>query len=119
MTQSRYRRGTDLPRLMAVWPHELGEDLPTRARLLDTMKRALKVERQLGLAGHFSYSLPRHRALYAAYREEVMTAAELAGHVIAVAGAEKPDWRLTIERHHEALITPKALAQRVMEAHAS
>jgi hypothetical protein len=118
-TASRYQRTTDLPRLMAVWPKELGEDLPTRARLLDIMKRALREERRLGLAGHFSYSLPRHRALYAAYREEVTTAAALAAEVIAVVGSEKLDWRVTIERHHAALIPPKDLAARVLEAHAT
>lgn len=65
-----YDRVRDLPNLMAVFPGELEDTIPARRKLLVAIKRALKIERRLGLTGHYSYDLPRHRALLAASKEE-------------------------------------------------
>lgn len=66
-----YERNRDLPRLVPLWPSELKTD--TRAdhlRLLACLRRALRLERQRGLAGHWAYDLTRHALLLRAYREE-------------------------------------------------
>jgi hypothetical protein len=66
-----YVRTRDLPRLLPLWPHELAA--PTnadRARLLARLRRALRAERQRGLAGHWTYDLARHAQLLRAYRAE-------------------------------------------------
>lgn len=66
-----YDRLRDLPRLIALWPHELADtSLAGQQRLVMVLRRALRIERRLGLAGHFSYDLGRHRALLAATRQE-------------------------------------------------
>jgi hypothetical protein len=41
-----------------------------RTELLAKLERALKEERARGLAGHWSYELARHTALFAVYRRE-------------------------------------------------
>lgn len=67
-----YNRQRDLPGLLAVWPSELSvSDNATHARLLARMRRALRLERQRGLAGHWAYDLNRHALLLHAYRVEV------------------------------------------------
>lgn len=66
-----YDRSRDLPRLVALWPRELADTtLEGHERLVKVLWRALRIERRLGLAGHFSYDLGRHRALLAATRHE-------------------------------------------------
>ena len=73
---SAYDRERDLPRLTSVWPAELADrSRQGRARLVGRLRRALREERQRGLAGHWTYDLARHAQLLAAYRAEV---AELA-----------------------------------------
>jgi hypothetical protein len=63
----RYDRARDLPRLLALWPHEIDDCSPTgRAHLISVLQRALRRERQRGLDGHWAYDLARHRALLAA-----------------------------------------------------
>jgi hypothetical protein len=72
-----YMRSRDLPRLVPVWPHELATQTPAdHLRLLAKLRRALRAERQRGLAGHWAYDLARHAHLLRAYRCE--TAAYLA-----------------------------------------
>lgn len=67
----RYCRLTDLPRLANIWPAELNDtSFGGRQRLIAKLKRALRQERQRGLAGHWTYDLARHSQLLAAYREE-------------------------------------------------
>jgi hypothetical protein len=44
--------------------------LADHARLLARMRRALRVERQRGIAGHWTYDLARHARLLRAYRAE-------------------------------------------------
>ena len=67
-----YDRASDLPRLLPLWPHELETRSESdHARLLAMMRRALRRERQLGLAGHWAYDLARHAQLLRAYRAEV------------------------------------------------
>lgn len=66
-----YERARDLPRLIPLWPHELEPvDLAAHARLLARMRRALRIERQRGLSGHWTYDLARHARLLQAYRAE-------------------------------------------------
>jgi len=45
-----YLRSRDLPKLIALWPHDL----------LAKLRRAPRAERRRGLAGHWSYDLNRH-----------------------------------------------------------
>jgi hypothetical protein len=66
-----YERRRDLPRLLPLWPHEVHPpDLAAHASLLARMRRALRLERQRGLAGHWTYDLARHALLLQAYRAE-------------------------------------------------
>lgn len=72
-----YDRTRDLPRLVALWPHEIADiTLEGHERLVKVLRRALRIERRLGLAGHFSYDLGRHRALLAATRLEEQALAQ-------------------------------------------
>lgn len=67
-----YDRARDLPRLIALWPHEIDAASPAaHARLLAKLRKALRGERQRGLAGHWAYDLARHAQLLRAYRAEV------------------------------------------------
>ena len=71
-----YARARDLPRLLPMWPGELDDVTPAgRLRLMSRLRRALRAERQRGIAGHWSYDLARHRLLLAAYRAEARSAA--------------------------------------------
>jgi hypothetical protein len=70
-TTRAYDRRRDLPRLLPLWPHEIEvSNLAEHARLLARMRRALRLERQRGRAGHWSYDLARHALLLRAYRAE-------------------------------------------------
>jgi hypothetical protein len=66
-----YQRGRDLPKLLPLWPHEMAlASAGDHARLLARMRRALRIERQRGIAGHWAYDLARHAQLLRAYRAE-------------------------------------------------
>jgi hypothetical protein len=68
---TRYLRARDLPRLLPLWPHEIETSSASEhAVLLARMRRALRIERQRGLAGHWAYDLARHAQLLRAYRAE-------------------------------------------------
>jgi len=61
----------DLPKLLPLWPHEIEiSSISEHARLLARMRRALRAERQRGIAGHWAYDLARHAQLLRAYRAE-------------------------------------------------
>lgn len=67
-----YSRVRDLPRLIALWPHELAdESLEGGLEILSKLRRALRAERRRGRGGHWSYDLNRHLGLLSAYRGEV------------------------------------------------
>jgi hypothetical protein len=67
-----YLRTRDLPRLIALWPHELADQSPEGILLiLSKLRRALSAERRRGLAGHWSYELNRHLGLMTAYKAEL------------------------------------------------
>ncbi|KAB2940556.1 MAG: DUF6477 family protein [Hyphomicrobium sp.] len=71
-TAHGYDRRRDLPRLLPLWPHEMElTSVAEHARLLARMRRALRLERQRGRAGHWAYDLARHAQLLRAYRAEV------------------------------------------------
>jgi hypothetical protein len=62
-----YLRARDLPRLIALWPHELADQSPEGSLLiLSKLRRALRAERRRALAGHWSYELNRHLGLMTA-----------------------------------------------------
>jgi uncharacterized protein YcaQ len=66
-----YDRARDLPALLPMWPHEIGvTTLEAHGRLLKRLHRALRIERQRGVAGHWSYDVARHRALAGAAKAE-------------------------------------------------
>lgn len=70
--EESYVRARDLPKLLPLWPCEI--DVRTaadHARLLARLRKALRVERQRGLRGHWTYDLARHAQLLRAYRAEV------------------------------------------------
>ena len=57
--------------LLPLWPHELTDQSSTGRRTrIDALKRALRAERQRGIAGHWTYDLARHWALLRWYRAE-------------------------------------------------
>jgi Family of unknown function (DUF6477) len=67
-----YLRSRDLPKLIALWPHELDDESQEGMfRVLTRLRRALKAERRRGLAGHWSYNLNRHLGLLSAYQGEL------------------------------------------------
>lgn len=58
--------------VLPLWPHELSDmSAAGRRRRVALLRRALRIERQRGVAGHWTYDLARHWALLAWYREEV------------------------------------------------
>ncbi len=67
-----YARARDLPKLIALWPHELEDHSQEGTlRVLAKLRRALRAERRRGLAGHWSYDLNRHLGLLSAYKGEL------------------------------------------------
>ena len=69
---ARYLRARDLPRLIALWPHELADQSAEGSLLiLSKLRRALRAERRRALAGHWSYELNRHLGLMTAYKAEL------------------------------------------------
>jgi hypothetical protein len=67
-----YVRARDLPKLIGLWPSEIEDQtLAGHERLLKLLRRALRLERQRGLAGHWTYDLARHANLLKAYRYEL------------------------------------------------
>jgi hypothetical protein len=67
-----YTRARDLPKLIALWPHELADDSPEGCRrILLKLRRALRAERRRALSGHWSYDLNRHLGLLSGYKGEV------------------------------------------------
>jgi hypothetical protein len=57
---------------MPLWDWELvTPSAAEHERLLARLRRALRLERQRGLSGHWTYDLARHAQLLRAYRAEV------------------------------------------------
>lgn len=76
-----YVRARDLPKLIALWPHEL-EDRSEAGRLhiIVKLRRALRAERRAApLPVNWSYGLNRHLALLSAYEGERAAQARAAG----------------------------------------
>jgi len=68
-----YVRSRDLPRLLALWPHELDDESQQgRLHLLAKLRRALRTERRRARAAHWSYDLNRHLGLLSAYKGELV-----------------------------------------------
>lgn len=67
-----YDRARDLPRLLALWPHEIADRTEAgRLHVLAELRRALRAERRRARAGHWSYDLNRHLGLLSAYKGEL------------------------------------------------
>lgn len=67
-----YRRSRDLPKLIPLWPHELGDRTPEGCRrVLAKLRTALRAERRRASSGHWSYDLNRHLGLISAYKGEL------------------------------------------------
>jgi hypothetical protein len=67
-----YARARDLPKLIALWPHELEDESPEGCRhILAKLRSALRAERRRALSGHWSYDLNRHLGLLSAYKGEM------------------------------------------------
>ena len=65
-------RRTALSKALAFWPHELDDESPpARRRIVARLRRALRAERQRGIAGHWTYDLARHIELLRLYRTEL------------------------------------------------
>jgi|LNFM01.1.fsa_nt_gb hypothetical protein len=60
-----------LPHLLAITDAEIEDrTFLGRAALLAKLEQALRAERARGIAGHWSYELAHHTALFAVYRRE-------------------------------------------------
>ena len=80
-----YSRARDLPKVIALWPHELDDESVEGCRLvLGKLRRALRAERRRATSGHWSYDLNRHLALVSAYKAEL---ARLKGEGARFSGA--------------------------------
>ena len=67
-----YDRRTTLCSVLALWPQEIEDDsLAGRLLIVAKLRRALRAERQRGLAGHWTYDLARHAELLRAYKQEL------------------------------------------------
>lgn len=67
-----YLRQRDLPRLIALWPHEINDMTASGThKLIARLRCALRAERRRGHAGHWSYDLDRHLGLVKAYKCEI------------------------------------------------
>ena len=63
--------------LLPLWPRELADKtLAGRGKRVALLRKALRAERQRGLAGHWTYDLARHWGLLRWYRIEVIELAE-------------------------------------------
>ncbi|MBX9685043.1 MAG: hypothetical protein K2X41_14780 [Hyphomicrobium sp.] len=64
-------RAGELARLLPLWPSQLEDvSITGRQRIVAVLARALRGERQRGLAGHWAYDLARHAALNRALQTE-------------------------------------------------
>ena len=71
-TRPEYDRRTTLCGVLALWPQEIEDDsLAGRLLIVAKLRRALRAERQRGLAGHWTYDLARHAELLRAYKQEL------------------------------------------------
>ena len=67
-----YDRRTTLCRVLALWPQEAeDESAAGRLRIVAKLRKALRAERQRGLAGHWTYDLARHADLLRVYKQEL------------------------------------------------
>lgn len=67
-----YSRARDLPHLIPLWPHEIGDEtLDGTLAILSKLRSALRGERRRGRGGHWSYDLNRHLGLLSAYKAEI------------------------------------------------
>lgn len=68
--QVSYQRA-HLPRLLPIGPNEItGPEPETTQALLSKLARALRTQRRLARAGHWTYDLDRHIGLAEAWRRE-------------------------------------------------
>lgn len=104
---STYDRKRDLPRLVPLWPAEIDDVSTTgRLRLLGKLRKALRAERQRGVAGSWCYDLARHRHLLTAYRAEVAAVVACRGvdRVVSASneGIKSPPTQSSMQMHSPA-----------------
>lgn len=69
--ETAYCRQRHLPHLIPVEPKDLADNGAAAAqRIIALLGKALRAERRLGNAGHWSYDLNRHMSLVAALKAE-------------------------------------------------
>lgn len=74
-------RNRALARVLPLWPHEIADiSIEGRRRVVALLSRALRAERQRGRAGHWTYDVARHAALFRAYGEEHAALRKLERH---------------------------------------
>jgi hypothetical protein len=67
-----YDRERDLPKLAGLWPSELKDlSIESTERIIMLLRKFLRMERQRGKSGHWTYDLNRHLALKNALGEEM------------------------------------------------
>lgn len=113
--RSGYCRCRDLPRLLPLWPNDswLENDVPENGlprsqqpaktsgcngsapqRLLGRLRRALRAERQRGIAGHWTYDLSRHAQLRNALDCEEALACRPAAETTGLMTCDMPEGRM-------------------------
>lgn len=71
LKRSELERMGDLAKLLPMWPAELADrSLHGRRRMIWRLTKALRLERQRGRAGHWTYRLARHAQLVKILSEE-------------------------------------------------
>lgn len=74
-----YDRVRHLPRVLPVGPDEVADTSASgRRAIVRRLARALRAERNRGRAGHWTYDLNRHVALFQAYASERAALATIA-----------------------------------------
>jgi hypothetical protein len=71
-------RKRQLQRLLPLWPHEIADtSLAGQRRICQLLARAIRRERQRGVAGHWTYDISRHAALARVLNPELKRLARL------------------------------------------
>jgi hypothetical protein len=69
IAEANYDRRRDLAPLLALWPWEIQDS--AQVRIVTMIRKALRIERQRGVAGHWAYDVARHARLLRAYKAEI------------------------------------------------
>lgn len=85
-----FEREIELPKLIGLWPSDLRDySAEGTAKLISLLRKALRIERQRGRSGHWTYDLNRHLALCEALQIEKARLRELEGMGISLAAQKE------------------------------